>query len=201
MATTQQALTPTGNRLITADELLKMHSKGKRGELIRGEFIPKMPAGEEHGAIVVNLAGFLREVVRPNRLGRLVASDSGVRVESNPDTVREPDIAFISSERRPQGTSVPGYTEIPPDLVVEVVSPSDRQPAINDKARMWVDAGVRLVWVLWPETKMIEIHRAGEPVTTLREADTLTGMDVIPQFTCPVRDIFDTWGAHADDTI
>ena len=192
MATTQQALTPTGNRLITADELLKMHSKGKRGELVRGEFIPKMPVGEEHGAIVGNLVGYLWLSVRPNRLGRIVASDSGVRVETNPDTVREPDIAFISSERRPRGTFVPGYTEIPPDLVVEVVSPSDRQPAINDKARMWVDAGVRLVWVLWPETKMIEIHRAGEPVTTLREADTLTGMDVIPQFTCPVQDIFDT---------
>ena len=192
MATTQQALTPTGNRLITADELLKMHSKGKRGELIRGEFIPKMPTAEEHGAIVGNLVGYLWLSVRPNRLGRIVASDSGVRVETNPDTVREPDIAFISSERRPPGTSVPGYTEIPPDLVVEVVSPSDRQPAINDKARMWVDAGVRLVWVLWPETKMIEIHRPGESVVTLRENDTLTGMDVIPQFTCPVRDIFDT---------
>ena len=192
MATTQQALTPTGNRLITADELLKLHSKGKRGELVRGEFIPKMPVGEEHGAIVGNLVGYLWLSVRPNRLGRIVASDSGVRVESNPDTVREPDIAFISSERRPRGTSVPGYTEIPPDLVVEVVSPSDRQPAINDKAKMWVDAGVRLVWVLWPETKMIEIHRPGGSVVTLRENDALTGMDVIPQFTCPVRDIFDT---------
>ena len=57
---------------------------------------------------------------------------------------------------------------------------------------MWVDAGVRLVWVLWPETKMIEIHRPGESVVTLRENDALTGMDIIPQFTCPVRDIFDT---------
>ena len=192
MATTQQALTPTGNRLITADELLKMHSKGKRGELIRGEFIPKVPAGEEHGQVTMQLGWLLGNVVRPNNLGRLIGFGSGVQVESSPDAVREPDLYFISRERRPRGTFVPGYTEIPPNLVVEVVSSSDRQPAINDKAKMWVDVGVRLVWVLWPETKMIEIHRAGESVVTLRENDTLTGMDVIPQFTCPVRDIFDT---------
>lgn len=192
MATTQEALTPTGNRLITADELLKMYSDGKRGELIRGEFVPKMAAGEEHGAIVIKLGWLLGNATIPNNLGRLVASDSGVQVEWEPDTVREPDIAFIARERRPRGTVVRGYTEIPPDLVVEVVSPSNRQPAINDKARMWVDSGVRLVWVVWPETKMIEIHRPNEPVITLRESDTLTGMDVIPQFSCPVRDIFDT---------
>ena len=62
MATTQQALTPTGNRLITADELLKMHSKGKRGELVRGEFVPKMPAGrrtrsKSSGNLVLDTSG------------------------------------------------------------------------------------------------------------------------------------------------
>ncbi len=192
MATTQEALTPTGNRLITADELLKMYSDGKRGELIRGEFVPKMPTFENHAAIVGNLVMLLGTIIRPNRLGRVLTSDGGVQVESDPDTVREPDIAFISAERRPYGSVVQRYTEIPPDLVVEVASPSDSARAVNDKAKMWLDAGVRLVWALWPGTKMIEIHRPNEPVITLRESDTLTGMDVIPQFSCPVRDIFDT---------
>ena len=191
MATTQQALTPLGTKPITVDELLEMDAKGKRGELIRGVFCPIMSAGEEHGAVVVNLVLLLGAVIKPNRLGRLLASDSGVRVETNPDTVREPDIAFISSERRLPGSVVRGYTEIPPDLVVEVVSPSDSMREVNDKARMWIDVGVHVVWVLWPETKMIEIHRPDEPVVTLRENDTLTGLDVLPQFTCPVKDIFE----------
>lgn len=189
--TTQQALTPTGKKLITAEQLLEMDSRGKRGELIRGEFIPKMPAGEEHGSIVLKLGWLLGNVVIPNNLGRLLASDSGVQVERDPDTVREPDIAFIARERRPRGTVVRGYTEIPPDLVVEIASPSDSARSVNDKAKMWLDAGVRLVWALWPETKTVEIHRLSEPVITLRENDTLTGMDVIPQFTCAVADIFD----------
>ena len=193
MATTitRQALTPLGTKPITAEELLEMDAKGKRGELIRGVFCPVMSAGEEHGAIVSNLVILLGVVVKPNRLGRILASDSGVQVETDPDTVREPDIAFISSERRPPGSVVKGYTEIPPDLVVEVVSPSDSMREVNDKARMWVDAGVRLVWVLWPETKMIEVHRSGEPVVTLRENDTLTGGEALPQFSCPVAEVFE----------
>ncbi len=191
MATTQQELTVMGTRPITADELLTMHSEGKRGELIRGVFCPTMPTFEEHGAIVAKLVMLLGTVVLPNKLGRLMASDSGVQLEWDPDTVREPDIAFITEERRPQGTVVRRYTEIPPDLVIEVASSSDSTNAVTDKARMWVGAGVRLVWVIWPETRMIDVHRPGEQTTTLRETDTLTGSDVLPQFTCLVKDIFE----------
>ena len=86
---------------------------------------------------------------------------------------------------------MPGYAEVPPDLVVEVVSPTDSVRGTNDKARMWLDAGVRLVWVIWPETRMTEVHRPAQSVTTLRETDTLTGEDILPQFTVPVADIFD----------
>ena len=192
MATTQQVLTTLGTEPITADQLLEMYGKGMRGELIRGVFCPTMATGVKHGEIVVNLVGYLREVVRPNRLGRMMASDSGVKIESNPDTVREPDIAYFSRERLPLDADVPGYAEIAPDLVVEVVSPSDSVREIAGKANMWINAGVQLVWVLWPETQMIEIYRPGQPVVTLAESDTLTAEDVLPQFSVPVSDIFNT---------
>ena len=192
MATTQQVLTTLGTEPITADQLLEMDAKGMRGELIRGVFCPTMATGVKHGEIVVNLVGYLREVVRPNRLGRMMASDSGVKIESNPDTVREPDIAYFSRERLPLDADVPGYAEIAPDLVVEVVSPSDSVREIAGKANMWINAGVQLVWVLWPETQMIEIYRPGQPVVTLAESDTLTAEDVLPQFSVPVSDIFNT---------
>ncbi len=191
MATTQQALTPLGTEPITAEQLLKMDAKGMRGELIRGVFCPTMSAGMKHGEIVVNLVMFLGAEIKPNRLGRLMASDSGVKVETDPDTVREPDIAYFSRDRLALDADVPGYAEVPPDLVVEVVSPSDSVRGINDKARMWLDAGVQLVWVLWPETKMIEAHRPAQPVTTLRETDTLTAEEILPQFKVPIKDIFD----------
>ena len=192
MATTQQVLTTLGTEPITADQLLEMYGKGMRGELIRGVFCPTMATGVKHGEIVVNLVGYLREVVRPNRLGRMMASDSGVKIESNPDTVREPDIAYFSRERLPLDADVPGYAEIPPDLVVEVVSPSDSVREIAGKANMWINAGVQLVWVLWPETQMVEVYRPGQPVVTLVENDTLTAEGVLPQFNVPVSDIFNT---------
>ena len=154
MATTQQqALTTLGTEPITTEQLLEMDAKGMRGELIRGVFCPTMPVNEEHAQIVMKLGWLLGNVINPGKLGRILGSDGGVLIETDPPTVREPDIAFISSDRRPPGTVVRNYTEIPPDLVVEVVSPSDSVRGINDKASMWINAGVRLVWVLWPETK------------------------------------------------
>ena len=126
MATTQQqALTTLGTEPITAEQLLEMDAKGMRGELIRGVFCPTMPVNEEHAQIVMKLGWLLGNVINPGKLGRILGSDGGVLIETDPPTVREPDIAFISSDRRPPGTVVRNYTEIPPDLVVEVVSPSD----------------------------------------------------------------------------
>ncbi|MYD35405.1 MAG: Uma2 family endonuclease [Dehalococcoidia bacterium] len=192
MATTQQVLTTLGTEPITADQLLEMYGKGMRGELIRGVFCPTMPTGMKHGEIVMNLAFLIMDVVKPDKLGRIMGSDSGVKTESNPDTVREPDIAYFSRERLPLDADVPGYAEIAPDLVVEVVSPSDSVREIAGKANMWINAGVQLVWVIWPETQMVEIYRPGQPVATLAENDTLTAENVLPQFNVPVSDVFNT---------
>ncbi len=193
MATTQKAQrTVLGTEPVTADQLLEMYGKGMRGELIRGVFCPTMAAGMKHGEIVTNLVMLLGAEIKPNRLGRMMASDSGVKIESDPDTVREPDIAYFSRERLPLDVDVPGYAETAPDLVVEVVSPSDSVREIAGKANMWLNAGVQLVWVIWPETQMIEIYRTGQLIVTLAENDTLTAEDVIPQFSVPVSDIFNT---------
>ncbi len=193
MATTEQARTTVlGTEPITADQLLEMYARGMRGELIRGVFCPAMPANEEHAQIVMKLGWLLGNVVNPGKLGRILGSDGGVLVESDPPTVREPDLAFISSARRPPGTVIRDYTEIAPDLVAEVVSPSESVRGINDKARMWLDAGVQLVWVIWPDSRTIEVHRPNQPAATLYETDTLTAEDVLPQLSIPIAEIFET---------
>ena len=137
--------TTTKTKLLTADDLLRLYSKGVRGELIRGVLCETMAAGGEHGEIVVNLGIILGGFVKPRRLGRLAASDAGVLLERNPATVREPDLAFISSQKLPLNVRNPGYYEVVPDLVVEIASPSDSRREVNDKARMWHSHGVRLV--------------------------------------------------------
>ena len=129
-------MTTTKQKLLTAADLLRLYSKGIRGELIRGELYETMSAGVTHGKIVVNLTIELGAFVKPRRLGSLMASDTGIILERNPDTVREPDIAFISAAKMPLGIDVPGYSEVVPDLVVEIASPNDSRREIGNKMQM-----------------------------------------------------------------
>ncbi len=179
------------NKPLTADDLLKLYSEGIRGELIQGEFHPTMSAGVTHGKVVINVAGELRSFIRPRRLGSLMGSDTGILLEREPDTVREPDIAYISAERMPIGAEIPGYSEIVPDLVVEVVSPSDTSQQVEEKAFMWLSYGVRLVWTMHPSTRTVNVYPASGARFTLTEGYTLDGGDVLPGFSWEVSDIFD----------
>ena len=157
----------TLTKLLTADDLLRLDSAGVRGELIQGVLYETMPAGMEHGEIVMNLGILLGGFIKPRRLGRLTGSDAGVWLERDPDTVREPDIAYISAARLPPGVRVRGYAEVVPDLVVEIVSPSDGQREVSDKARMWLRYGVRLVWVVQLDTYTVDVYRLDRAVVTL----------------------------------
>ena len=121
----------------------------------------------------------------------MVGSDSGIRLERDPDTVREPDLAFISAERLPLDTRVRGYSEVVPDLVIEIISPNDRPVAVNDKTEMWLRHGVRMALLVDPDGRTVTVLPHDGPAQTLTDADTLDLADVLPGFTCPVRDIFD----------
>ena len=188
--------TTTESRLLTAEDLLRLYSEGVRGELIRGVLCETMPAGQRHGKIVARLVAALVNFAEAGGLGTVVASDSGVWLERDPDTVREPDIAFTAVERLPLDEDVMGYAEVVPDLVVEIASPSDSRREVNDKAHMWLRHGVRLVWVVHPETHTVEVHRPDEAVATLGADDALDGLDVLPGFACEVRAVF---GSQAAD--
>ncbi len=179
------------SKLLTADDLLRLSSEGVRGELIRGVLHETVSAGLRHGEIVMTLGVLLGIFIKPLRLGRLAASDAGIRLERNPDTVREPDIAFISAEKLPLYLDVPGFSEVVPDLVVEIFSPSDSLAAINDKALMWLRFGVQLVWVIFPESRTLEVHSSSAPPVLLGEQDQLDGGSVLPGFTCQVSQIFE----------
>ena len=183
---------PPTTKLLTATDLLRLAGEGVRGELIRGVLHETMIMGVEHGEVVINLGAELRNFVKPRKLGRLSGSDTGVRLERHPDTVRGPGIAYFSASKMPLDARIPGYAEVVPDLVVEVVSPNDTRREVAAKARMWLRYDVRLVWVVLPQTRSVDVYRPGHAVTTLTEQDTLDGLDVLPGFTCPVSTVFDT---------
>ena len=182
--------TTTEARLLTADDLLRLHSEGVRGELIRGVLCRTMSTGELHGKIVTNLVVELGVFVKARQLGTIFASDSGVRLERRPDTVREPDIAFTSVEKLPLDAWNTGYSEVVPDVVIEVASPRDSRRGLNDKAHMWLSHGVRLVWVVQPDTRTIDVYQLNQAVTTLGDQDALDGLDALPGFACDVSAVF-----------
>jgi Uma2 family endonuclease len=170
-----------GHALITAEELLHLHLPNKRTELVRGVLVVREPAGYQHGEVAMAIALSLGRFLDSHPLGRLVAAETGFVLERGPDTVRAPDVGFVSNERRPPSPPR-GYAEFMPDLAVEVLSPDDRPGEVLAKIGDWLKAGVRLVWVVDPIRRLARVYRADGSEAALGEADTLDGEDVLPGY-------------------
>ena len=180
----------TAKKLLTAGDLLAMPDDGRRYELIRGELITMPPTSHNPGRVAMRIGRRIGNFVEERDLGHDVGADTGIHIERDPDTVRAPDHAFISYERMAEPPSLPGYADVIPDLVVEMVSPGDRQPDIDAKTQMWLDAGVRLALVVYPEAEEVYAHHDDGSVARYGMGDTVVGDPVLPGFTCPVADIF-----------
>jgi Uma2 family endonuclease len=129
--------------------------------------------------------------VRAQKLGRVYTNETGFVLMSDPDTVRAPDVAFLRRERLTEGRSPRGYIRGAPDLAVEVISPSDRYTEVAEKIAEWLEHGVRMVVVVDPRRKTVDVHRPGQPTRTLGMNDVLDGEDVVPGWSLAVRDLFD----------
>ena len=184
-------MTTAKQGLLTAEDLLKLDSKGVKGELIKGVLYERMPSGVRHAEIAMALGSEIRVFVKPRRLGRVGGTDAGVLLERDPDTVREPDVFFVSAERLPLDVEVPGYCEIVPDFVAEIRSPSDSLTEFNEKISMWLGEGARLVLAIFPATRTARVHRPDGSTLDLAQDDAFDGEDVLPGFTCQLREIFD----------
>jgi len=176
--------------LVTAEDVFENPPAG-RYELVRGEVIQMSPTGFEHGIISANAASAFHNFVKQRPLGIVVGAETGFILSRNPDTVRGADVAFISSERAARQKSIEKFFDGPPDLAVEVVSPTDRAADIEEKIRDYLQAGTRLLLVIYPRTKTIAVYRPGKDVQILTLEDALEGYDVLPGFSIPVREIFE----------
>jgi Uma2 family endonuclease len=175
---------------MTADELLAMPDDGYRYELVKGELIQMSPTGDEHGQVTMELATILHQFVKKHNLGRVYAAETGFKLESGPDTVRAPDVAFVSRERVEATGTLTGYRSGAPDLVVEVLSPSDRIGKVEAKVKQWLETGARMVWVVSPKLHTVTVYRSLTDIVTLTEKDNLDGGDVVPGFQIKVAEIF-----------
>ena len=177
----------TTTHLMTAEELMNLDDHSHRHELIKGELLTMPPPGEEHGTIIMNLGALLGPYVKRNNLGRLTA-ESGFKLQSDPDTVLAPDISFTARDR--VGIRSEGYRPKPPDLAVEVLSPSDRKTQVERKAALWLELGARAVWNVNPRKRTVEVIRADGGRKIFHETDELVD-DTVPGFSVKVSEIFD----------
>ena len=175
---------PSGYNRMTLREFLESDLEGF--EFVKGELIPMSPPTMEHGEISMNLILPLGTYIRENQLGRLYPSDTTFTLR---DRVVKPDIAFVVNERLPDNRRQ--SSPVPPDLAVEVVSPTDSKYDIIEKALAYLEAGTRLVWVIEPISKTVTVYRSETDIQTLTRNDTLTGEDVIEGFLCPVIQLFE----------
>lgn len=166
---------------LTAEEL-HAHPDRDCAELVRGALRVSQPPGIRHGAIAVRLAAKLEQYAQPRGLGTVLV-ESGYVLRRDPDTVRGPDVSFISSAHlRPDRLPI-AFFPGGPDLAVEIRSAADRPGEIEEKVADYRAAGTRLVWVVDPFSRLVTIHRLAEPVPEVRTtSQDLDGEEVIPGF-------------------
>jgi Uma2 family endonuclease len=174
-------------RLVTAEELLAM-GDGRR-ELIAGRVVEMNPAGYEHGRVAARIAGRLSAFVEPLRLGAVAAAETGFCLARSPDFVRAPDASFVAAARL-EGVDTRGNLPFAPDLAVEVVSPGDTFREVEEKARMWLVHGSRLVWVADPDQRLVFVYRSDGSRAVLGDGESLSGEYVLPSFALPVAACF-----------
>ena len=179
--------------LLTADEFMKRHGGETCVELVRGQVVRYPMPGGPHGYIAGNATAMLHNFIREHGLGRVFSNDTltRTRVKEATETLRGPDVAFVSYARLPKGPIPEGPLPCAPDLVVEVRSPSDRIPQLSAKATEYLDAGVTVVLVIDPDTESIAVYRENELPIRMHNSDELALPDVLPGFTVQVKRFFE----------
>ena len=178
----------TATRHMTADDFFRMPDDGNHYELVRGELRKMLAAGIFHGVYAARIRDSALPIVYGNALGELPVAETGFVLDY--DHVRVPDASFVLGERYDALDENTGFVPGPPDIAVEVISPTDRMAEVEEKTLDYLAAGALVVIVANPRNKTVAIHRSTADAITLTEADTLEVPDLIPGWQLPVADIF-----------
>jgi Uma2 family endonuclease len=175
---------------MTVEEFFKLHGHESNVELVRGQVVRYPMPGVRHGVICLNAGSFIRDFVRANKLGRVMSNDTLIRLAN--DTTRGADVCYASYAKLPAELPLPeGVLDTPPELVIEVRSPSDLWTDALTKMLDYIRAGVSVVVILDPKTESASVFRSGTRQDTFEKDKELTIPDVLPGFAVPVARFFE----------
>jgi Uma2 family endonuclease len=188
--TSDYTIIPAPGRPWTEDDLLALDNDDHHQyELVQGELRQMSPASFRHGTLeallLIAIGIYLRE--HPE-LGTVVTGDTGFKLQSDPLTIRVPDVAFVAQDRLPANRS--GFAALAPDLVVEIISPSETAKSIAEKVSDYLQAGTHLLWLVYPERQEVQEYRPDQPFHIYRIDEELDGREVLPGFRYALRELF-----------
>jgi len=178
-------------KLMTAEEFMAADLGEGTFELVRGEVIEVPPPMPEHGRVCGNAFFVLETYGRQSGRGYGLTNETAVLTERGPDTVRGANVAFYSHARWPRSEVGKTVPPVPPDVAVEVYSPSNRRGAMSQKVTEYLVVGTLMVWVIYPASRSVAIYRSDdEPPLVLGEGDVIENLAELPGFRCAVSDLF-----------
>jgi Uma2 family endonuclease len=176
---------------MTAAEFLRDYGQATGVELVHGKLVRLPMPGARHGKVGMKAGFLITRHVEDHGLGHVFGLDTYIRTRHDPDGYRGADVSFVPYDRLPRNAVPEGPLEIPPDLVVEVKSPTDRWKAIRKKTEEYLEAGVKVVMVLDPELESAGVFREEEFPIRFHNGDLVTLPDVLPGFSVPVKAFFE----------
>lgn len=180
-------------RRLTVEDLYVMDDLPERFEVIRGEIVEMTPPIWRHTSIGARVNKALILWLENHPIGEAVV-EGGYVFSRDPLMMLIPDVSFLSAERIPSDEESDRILETIPELVIEVISPSDRASRVNAKVMTYLETGVKLVWVIDPPSKTATVHAAARPGLShiLHVGEALDGEDILPGFSLPIAVIFPT---------
>lgn len=186
-------MTTLPTHMMTANEFWdwvhRPENRDRHFELERGKVVEVSRPGEVHGVVCMNAGFVLGTYIRQRRRGYACGNDTGIMWESDPDTVKGPDLFFYDKNRTFEDLN-PKWTDEVPTLVIEVLSPNDRLTKVNRSISRFLKWGVQLVWLIDPEEQAVTIYRPDGAQEVLEKDEELTGNGILPDFRCRVADFF-----------
>jgi len=177
--------------LLTFEEFAAL-SLDEPAELVEGRIVGMARNNPIHSHLVIRFGRFLDDWASERRFGKVFGGDVAIITKRNPDTGRGADLAVVSHERLKGQPANAAALEIAPELIIEVISPSNMWADLMDKLTEYFHIGTGQVWIVTPSTQTLQVYRSVTDVTgySVAERPVLPESDLLPGLKLDLRDVF-----------